>query len=377
MIYGFILGKNPELSLAEINHYLKNREIKFKILDFDKEIAIIEMPKVDENKVISDLGGTIKISENFASDNLKNFLDFRKSKIRIGLSVYPKNRKIYEDISEKLKNQLREYDVKYIFISPKFYGHTDLKHFEVLNKILKKNGVEIIYFSKRHNFFKTIAVHDPSEFKIRDVGRPRQRTIYSIPPRLAKILINLSAKPEGNLLDPFCGIGTILQEAVLMNLTAIGIDNNPKCIKDAKENLDWIKEKYGVSTKYELIQGDAKELSKYFDEGSIDAIATEPYLGPPLKSKPNKKHAKKILNYLEAIYLDFLVESRKILKNKGRISVVLPNFLTKDNEEIKMDIDVLSKSSKLRPLDLIQDRKTIIDADEKQMTRREITIFEK
>ena len=54
--------------------------------------------------------------------------------------------------------------------------------------------------------------------------------------RLAKILINLSeVKDEEILLDPFCGIGVILEEALLQNINVIGIDKDKKAVDRCKE----------------------------------------------------------------------------------------------------------------------------------------------
>ena len=53
---------------------------------------------------------------------------------------------------------------------------------------------------------------------------------------------------KGLILDPFCGSGTVLQEALLMGFTQVaGTDLSPKAITDTKENIAWIKEKYNLN----------------------------------------------------------------------------------------------------------------------------------
>ena len=62
-----------------------------------------------------------------------------------------------------------------------------------------------------------------------------------MPPRLARMMVNLSACTAGKtLLDPFCGVGTILQEALLEKAMVVGMDVNPWCVKAATENLEWL-----------------------------------------------------------------------------------------------------------------------------------------
>ncbi|MFH8080487.1 MAG: DNA methyltransferase [Candidatus Aenigmatarchaeota archaeon] len=376
MEYCFILGKNWLLSLSEINNYLKNRNLDFDILEFKKEFAIISIDKLPKN-IIDDLGGTIKICQ-YLSDDLNFFENLIQEKIRIGISVYPKNRKFYENIKKRIKSLLKSQKIKYTFVTPKYRGETSLKHIEVLKKLLKRNGKEIVVLlNDKPKFFLTLMVHDPRQFMIRDVLRPRQRVTYSIPPRLAKILINLVAKPGDVLLDPFCGIGTILQEALLMKIKPIGIDKDDECIKYAKENIEWIKRKYMIEGDVKLINGDATRLSEFLGEKSIDCIATEPYLGPPLKKRPTVFEAEKIIKELEELYLNFFYEAKKVLKHQGKMSVVFPNFLTNDGKEIKIDIEDLCKQSGLKQIELLRNEKTIIDADEKQRTRREVALFER
>lgn len=50
----------------------------------------------------------------------------------------------------------------------------------------------------------------------------------SFPAQTTRALINMcNLKKEAILLDPFCGSGTALVEAMLLHYTAVGIDNNP------------------------------------------------------------------------------------------------------------------------------------------------------
>jgi tRNA G10 N-methylase Trm11 len=376
MIYGFLLGKNPELSLAELSHYLKNRDIKFNIIKMSHNFCVAET-NINPSILSKDLGGTIKIGEYYEYEKMIDEIA-SKEKPRFGLSVYPKSKKTYDSIKNEIAANLKQTGARYVFVSSKFHGNTELKHFEVLKKILKKEGIEIMVFCNgRKYFFRTVAVHDPSQFKKRDVKRPVQRTIYSIPPRLAKILINLCARPGNKLLDPFCGIGTIMQEAMLMNIFPIGVDKNPRCIKGAETNLKWIEQIYKIDKGFQLVEGDATKLSDYFEEESIDCIATEPYLGPPLKSKPKKDKAERIINNLKNLYLEFLIEASKVLRQKGKMSIVFPNFMTIDGKEIKMNIEEIASSCGLKVLELVNGKKSIIDADERQMTRREIALLQK
>ena len=86
---------------------------------------------------------------------------------------------------------------------------------------------------------KTIAVSNPLELKERDLGRPAVDYMKSISIRLGKILINLSKTKESQtLIDPFCGSGTILQEAMLNDINVIGLDVDKISVDQTKLNLE-------------------------------------------------------------------------------------------------------------------------------------------
>ena len=118
-----------------------------------------------------------------------------------------------------------------------------LSHVEVLKKNLVENKAEVLFCIGRTETWvaTTVAVHNPFEFQKRDIYKPNQRKIFGMPPRLARMMVNLSACKSGKvLLDPFCGVGTILQEALQEKAMVVGMDVNPWCVKAATENLEWL-----------------------------------------------------------------------------------------------------------------------------------------
>ena len=49
------------------------------------------------------------------------------------------------------------------------------------------------------------------------------------------------------LLDPFCGTGVVLQEALLMGYDVYGTDLEPRMIDYSGANLDWLSERFDLS----------------------------------------------------------------------------------------------------------------------------------
>ena len=99
--------------------------------------------------------------------------------------------------------------------------------------------------------------------------RPRKRPVFhpsTMQPKLARCIVNLARPPEGaTLLDPFCGVGGILLEAVAIRCLAIGADADPRMIRGARTNLTH----YGAAP-FGLIVADAtKILYEVSDRSSL------------------------------------------------------------------------------------------------------------
>ena len=207
---------------------------------------------------------------------------------------------------------------------------------EVLKKQLIEKGAEVLVCIDKEQTVvaTTAAVHNPFEFQKRDVGKPVERRIFAMPPRLARIMVNLSGcTPGKTFLDPFCGVGTILQEALLSRAKVVGVDLNPWCIKAAKENLEWLTKEYGLSRPdFTVLQGDARKLSSRIR--NVDCIATEPDLGPALRDIPTNAYAERIIAKLEPLYFGFFEDAFRALNVGGRLVVVTPYFQTRSDKPV-------------------------------------------
>ena len=289
MKLAFIFGKNWKLSLAEMLAYLDNKKINWKFVDLTKKAFIIDTETSPE--IIHELGGILKI---IGIEKEFPFAQFEE-----------------QDFGE---------DVEYLIST---YGSYTLLHrirkifkripkdgvLSVRDKIRKKIDHEnaLIYGMKTCYYGSVIAYYNPYEHKKRDMSRPHTDYL-TIAPSRAMILVNLS-KARKNMLDPFCGLGTIAQEAIVLGIKNIYIsDIDKEIVKKAKRNLKWTQKEYSKISVHAKTM-DARKM----DYSGIEAIATEPYLGPALKSKPNRKDAKKIASFLETLYNPFFNSAYHIL----------------------------------------------------------------
>lgn len=370
--YLFVLGRDPLLSLAEIDSYFKAREIKFRRLQHSASVAIIESEKISPAEVVKDLGGVSKIGEVINDLGSYQLYSGKSHKIKYAISKYS-NENI-EGLKEYIKRRMREEKLKAVYKKSQ-RQEPFLTPSEVIKHGLLKEGVELLVFNDY--VAKTIAIFNPREYKARDSERPVQSPLLAISLRLAKILINLSwAKPGKILLDPFCGIGTILQEAMLMGISPVGLDINSNSLNGTKTNLEWIQKKYSCSIRFELRQGDATKLSSSVKD-KVDCIATEPNLGPLLKKRPTLGAAKGQLRSLEGLYLSFLSEAKKVLREKGKMALVVPRFRTWNNKIVSMDFRAMLDKAGLRPYRITKEvEMPIVYKTPKGKIEREIWVVE-
>jgi tRNA G10 N-methylase Trm11 len=186
---------------------------------------------------------------------------------------------------------------------------------------------------------------DAKESEKRDIGKPERREELAISPRLAKILINLSgAKKGGIVLDPFCGIGVILQEALLMGINAVGVEIDASAAKNAKKNIEWLKKNYSVSAECEVINADSRKARL---RKNIDGIATEPALGKLLKRVPSREEAQEMAKGFESLIAKVLENVKKYLKKGGKIAFTSPLIKT-NAEKVGCDIGRIASSAGLK-----------------------------
>ena len=385
-----------------------------------------------DSSIIADLGGIIKIGvsvTDFSTDIVKRaFLQKDKEsqtqigrdvvasglvdmmvkpeseKILFGVSVYCAEKQlrtvtkvIQRFIGSSMKRELASSGKKSNFMGfAKNRKLPQLSHIEVLKKNFVEKKAEILFCVDREQTFvaTTIAVHNPFEFQKRDVGKPAQRKIFAIPPRLARIMVNLAACTEGKVfLDPFCGVGTILQEALLAKAKVIGVDINSWCVEAATRNTEWLKNEYGLEhVECRVLQGDVHKLSQKIGWEQVDCIATEPDLGPALRQVPTTSYALRIAGKLEPLYYGLLEEAYKVLKSGGRLVLVSPWIKTRSGDPVTLGIEKKAVElgferffpfkKKLFANDTVASENLVtmtsfVDAQERHKIGREIQVFQK
>ena len=343
MKYLFILGRNVDLSIAELKSFFQKEKISCKIISIVNNGLLVETEKNLPFGIIEKLGGTISIGEVFVSGTSEQiFKELDKKNLYSGKSnklnyiVHDFEGKNFEDILLYLKARFREEKLK--ATHKKLTGNIKLQSGEVVPN-LSSNLIQEQYFIFENHFGKIIENCNYEKIEKRDMGKPVRRESLSISPRLAKILINLSQiKENETLLDPFCGIGTILQEALLQKIKVIGVDNDKTAIDSAKINLKWFN---FSDNDYKLINEDSSKIKIQ----NADVIATEPDLGELLKKIPNEEKAKQIISGFEKLMIKVINNLKKNVN--GRIVFTSPLVQTKA-KKISPDFKKIASSTGLK-----------------------------
>lgn len=393
--YFFILGSHPAISAAEILAYFETNKYDFSVLAAGYDYLIINTKNQIESNILDFIGGSIKfgkiekIFQKFPSvEEIYDILP-AADKIFFGLSLYPvkvKNKQIKNifRIGLDLKKYLKEKNRTARLVTSK---QDNLSAVVVVkNKLLGDNGAEIVIINQQQNYFlgKTLDVQPFVELSKRDYGRPqRDDRSGMLPPKLAQIMLNLSQTDKYELiLDPFCGSGTVLQEALWQKRTnLIGSDISDKAISNTRKNLTWLGQEYNLSVNnIKLVKTNVVNLPKFIKPNSVGAVVTEPDLGRT-DLKPSNQLAEEAR--LKNLYIQSYEVFYNLLKSKGLVVMIWPVFFNTKYLDIEKIVEKIGYK-KIIPLskDLLNNyqlnkRNNLQYARSGQKVAREITIWQK
>jgi len=303
MKYLFILGRNAKLSLAELFAYFGKEIISIK----ENKNAVLINLKNPLKGNIDDLGGIISIGEVMCDiKEMESKMIYPGESNKLNYVVWDFSNRTGE-VQEYLKKRFKEEKLK--AIEKRFNGLIELQEGEPVPN-LESKLINEEYFVFENYFGKIIQKCDYKEIEKRDMEKPFRREKLSISPRLAKIMVNLSeVKENETLVDSFCGIGVILQEALIQGIKVIGIDKDKDAIPGARKNLEWFGFK---KSNYKLINSDSKRISI----SKADVLVSEPDLGPTIKKIPTNEKAKETLRNFESLMIDVLNNMKNQVKSK-------------------------------------------------------------
>lgn len=345
----------------------------------------------DARALLSRLGGVVRITQVLQAGPASMPLNFEEwvnkallekkdmcPKLKYGLSMHPKNDGTLKKILHSSKKNLAKEFSHLRFVNKNFQNLSSVQAWH--EGLLENNAIELQLFKSETKWYlcKTLAIQNFEWYSHRDYDRPaRSAKNGMFPPKVAQELINLAVgdlKPNSKftIYDPFCGSGTVLQEAWLMGFKPQGSDLNTDCVTDTKENLTWLKAEANLEGQPHVFHKDATEIAEdELPEGKF-ALVSETTLGPALTHPLPDRDIHQIHAELEALYAAFFANLKEIAP-KGTIMVFTAPYHRRGNERLFLPYlpDILAEHTTIIPLS-DHERPSLFFERKDQLVSREI-----
>lgn len=370
--YLFFFGRTPKLAWVELLTFFPNATL------FQGNLAIVKKQEFEAKGLtveewIGKLGGVVKIATIAATvpsvtpEAVASVVagELHDKRLTFGVSAGGGDQPVTRRFLEETKTILESQGHRVRFV--------ESRHGSALTSVViaKNDLIDVTIVRDQGKFLlaHTEAVQDFESWNRRDYGRPyADPKSGMLPPKVARIAVNLamraipatepgssvqgipghtfaalsaSARNDRVLLDPFCGMGTIVGEALLMGWNIVGSDLSVEVIDKARKNLEWLEgshpsKKDAILPTVKLFVSDATHVSEHLKPESVDAIVTEPFLGsteigdtrPVIRDKQEK--VKNMIKGLEKLYIGCLRDWQKILKPGGKVIIALPEYRIED-----------------------------------------------
>lgn len=358
-MYITLLGRQPALGIAELEQLYGSSHVRW----FSDISAIIDTSTFDFEQlggsqkaghVVAELHGDWRqVSMRLVKEYTAAWSD-HEGKITLGLSAYG-FKATARDVQKTgiiLKSKLKQHGVSLRLIpNAEPVLNTATSHHNKLG--LSDNHVELLVVRAANGrviIAESIGAQNITAIAARDQARPRTDAFVGmLPPKLARMMINMacgklqsipkqsaaqtqSARSEAvsesseasdrqRILDPFCGTGVVLQEAALLDYDIYGTDLADKMIDYSRINLEWLAQKYSLTTDITIEQGDAMT---YEWQQPIDAVVCETYLGQPFSAPPSAEKLTQVRDNCNHIISSFLRNIGEQITSGTPLCVAVP-----------------------------------------------------
>lgn len=339
-----LLGRQPLLGMAELERLYGSDSVR----SFGETAALVDGSDID----VMRLGGSVKVGRivhefeardwhGVSQTIVKNYhgaWSGAEGKITLGISAYgfvvsPRD---VQKTGIILKGKLKSSGVSLRLIpNDDMALSSATSHHNKLGLSSNKVELLVVRSGKRVVIAESLGAQNITALAKRDQGRPkRDAFVGMLPPKLAQLMVNLagpltasSEESQPVVLDPFCGTGVVLQEAMLLGYQAYGSDLSEKMIRYSRDNLNWLQETFGIHGGWYLHEGDATNASW---RQPINAIVCEAYLGQPFSAPPSPAKLAEVRDNCNRIISTFLKNIGSQIDSGTPLVVAVPAWRAVD-----------------------------------------------
>jgi tRNA G10 N-methylase Trm11 len=336
-----LLGTHPELSSLELAAILPAQPILVSEKLAELPNLGLDTPQSLQNK----LGGTLKILEQVTTIPTSE-LDISDDQALVRAtadalaSVCTESNDIIFSVTAlfheqsinntHVKKQLQKDDYKVRFREGK-------RPYGVPAAVLIDGPITELFIFEHNNtiiFAKSVTWQDINEWTYHDRSRPfADRKRGMLPLKVARMLLNIATEgkyDQHHVYDPFCGAGSILQEALQLGIACTGSDVSHEAIRGTQKNMEWYLDEVLANAEQprhlpHLFVADATQTRPKHLATQPTAIVTEPFLG---KQTASFSDLPNIYKGLYKLYKGAFNAWIDILPSQAKIVIIFPAVQT-------------------------------------------------
>lgn len=339
-------GVFPELSFAELLSVLSSFGLHRECVSrYGKHIFLLNIDEKITSQlariIFLRLGGAIRLGEIIEDIDSFEMNAEDGKKVTFGISILGEGKKndsaVLKKLANGIKKQLRENKISSRFVLPQ-HKDISLNAAQIIKNNILSEGFELVLIRNGNQeiYGKTLEIQDLEGFVGRDIKRPESNLqMGTLPPKLARIMVNLTGLKNGVIWDPFCGSGTLLMEAAVLGFDFLASDIDPRAVIDTENNIKWLlgegqitENTYYSAFQFDILKPDQGIVNK-LKHTDIDAIVCEPYMGPPQTRILSVEYANKLLEDVKRLYRKlFELIDEKLQKRGIKVVMILPSYKT-------------------------------------------------
>lgn len=181
------------------------------------------------------------------------------------------------DTIEELVKFIKEKDIAYDYFKVKYIDTEENMEFNEKHRIEGIIGYEIRGEADVRSPRITLGITRAYGkwifgvlYKSQGISRIHNKRPYqysnALPTNIARAAVNIAAAgyKSPKIIDPCCGVGTVVMEGLSIGIEIEGIDINPKIVENARENLKY----FGYTDM--IREGNIHEIKKHYDSAIVD-----------------------------------------------------------------------------------------------------------